>query len=269
MSLGQKICFIGAGRMGTGLVMGILKRKLIPPQHIWACDKLQDRLSPLAKLGVKTSLEIDQVIKKADVIFIAVKPQDIDGVLESLRDDVQSSQLIISIAAGITTSYITRKLERKIPLIRVMPNAPALAREGISAISPAEGVGLEKIKIAREILETVGEIVEIPEELQDAVTGLSGSGPAYIYTVIEGLIQGGIKVGLNQKLASKLAIQTALGAAKVAKETGKSMDKLIATVASPGGITIKGLKVLEKGGLKDCLVQAVIQATQRAKELKK
>jgi len=265
----EKICFIGAGRMGTSLIMGILKRRLIPSQNIWVCDKLQERLSPLSRLGVRTSIQIREIIKKVDVIFIAVKPQDIDAVLEELRENVQPSQLIISIVAGVTTPYIIKKLGEKIPLIRVMPNMPALVREGISAISPAEGVELEKIRIARQILETVGEVVEIPEKLQDAVTGLSGSGPAYIYIVIKGLIQGGVKAGLSQKIASKLAIQTTLGAAKVAKETGDSLDELITAVASPGGTTVRGLKILEKGGLKECLAQAVIQATQRAKELRR
>jgi len=267
--MSQKIGFIGTGRMGTSLIMGILRKKLTSPQNIWACDKLQDRLSFLARSGVKTSTQIRQMIREVDVIFIAVKPQDIDVVLENLKNEVRPSQLIISIVAGVTTSYIIKKLGRKIPLIRVMPNTPVLIGEGISAISPAEKTGPDKIKIAREILNTVGEVIEVTEELQDAVTGLSGSGPAYIYTVIKGLIQGGIKAGLSHKIASKLAMQTTLGAAKIAKESEKSLDELIAEVASPGGTTIRGLKVLEEGGLKNCLAQAVIQATQRARELRK
>jgi len=267
--LSCKIGFIGTGRMGTGLIRGILRKKLVLPENIWACDKLEERLLSISKLGVKTANSVEEIVRKVDIIFIAVKPQDIDPILEKLKNTVSSSQLIISIVAGITTSYIIKRLGKKIPLVRVMPNMPALIGEGISAISPTEYVKANELRIAKEILGAVGEVIEISEELQDAVTGLSGSGPAYIFTVLEGLIEGGLKAGLNYEIASKLALQTALGAVKLAKERKESLEELKSMIISPGGTTAEGLRILQKGGIKNCLAQAVIQATQRAKELKK
>ena len=267
--LTQKIGFIGAGKMGGALIEGILRNKLVSPENLWVCDKFAEKLALLAEKGVNTSTRIEPIIRNTDVIFIAVKPQNIPEVLENLKGKIQASQLVVSLAAGITTSFIIKKLNKEIPLIRIMPNMPALLGEGITAISPIEKVNLEQKGLARKILETAGEVIEVPESQQDAVTGLSGSGPAYIYNVIQGLIRGGIRAGLNSELASKLAIQTTLGAARMAKESNSCLEELCRAVASPGGTTVEGLKVLQKGRLKDCLAEAVVKATQKAKELKR
>lgn len=267
--LTQKIGFIGTGRMGGALIEGIWKKKLVPPQNLWICDRFKEKLSFFGKYGIKTSLGIQPVVKNAEIIFIAVKPQDISQVLEDLKSEVRASQLIVSIAAGITTSYIIKKLGKKIPVIRVMPNIATLVKEGIAGISAGKGVNSEQKRVVRKILKAVGEVIDIPEDQQDAVTGLSGSGPAYIYTVIEGLIQGGVKAGLSQEVASKLAIQTTLGAAKMAKKSKNSLEELREAVTSPGGTTVEGLKVLEEKKLKDCLAEAVVRASQRARELRK
>jgi len=264
-----KIGFIGAGRMGEALIRGMLKGKLIPPQNLWICDKVEEKLLSLLPLKVRISSQIKTIIKKVDVLFIAVKPQDIDAVLKELKNEVKSFPLIISIAAGISTSYISRKLGGKVPVVRVMPNIASLVGEGISAISAEEGTGEKYIKMVKEILGSVGEVIEVPEDKQDAVTGLSGSGPAYIYAVIQGLIEGGVKAGLEEKIASRLAIQTTLGAAKLAKENKVSLRELKTSVISPGGTTAKGLRVLDEGGLKDCLARAVIQASRHAREFSK
>jgi len=267
--LTQKIGFIGTGRMGKALIEGILKKKLVPSQNLWVCDKIEGKLSFFTKYGIKTSLRIQPVVKNTEVIFIAVKPQDILQVLEDLKSGIRASQLIVSIVAGITTSYIIKKLGKKIPVIRIMPNIALLVEEGMTGISAGKGVNLEQKRLVRKILGAVGEVIDVPESQQDAVTGLSGSGPAYIYVVIQGLIQGGVKAGLSQEAASKLAIQTALGAAKLAKESKSSLEELREAVASPGGTTIEGLKVLERGRLKDSLAEAVVRASQRARELRK
>jgi len=267
--LTQKIGFIGTGEMGGALIKGILRRKLVSPENLWACDKFPEKLTWLVKKGVNISIRIEPIVRNTNVIFIAVKPQDISEVLEDLKGKIQASQLLVSLAAGITTSFIIKKLGKKIPVIRIMPNTPALLGEGITAISPVEKVNREQKELVREILETVGEVIEVPESHQNAVTGLSGSGPAYIYSVIRGLIQGGIRAGLSSKLASKLAIQTALGAARMAKESKSSLEELRQAVVSPGGTTVEGLKILQKGRLEDCLAEAVVKATQRAKELNK
>jgi len=255
--------------MGGALIEGMLRKKLVFPKNLWVCDKFVEKLTLLAKKGVNISSEIEPVVKNTEVIFIAVKPQDISEVLEDLKSEIQPTQLIVSLAAGITISSIIKKLGKETPVIRIMPNTPALLEEGITAISPAKKVSVEEKGLVRKILETVGEVIEVPESQQDAVTGLSGSGPAYIYSVIQGLIQGGIRAGLSSELASKLAIQTTLGAARMAKESNCSLEELCQAVASPGGTTIEGLKVLQKGRLKDCLAEAVVRATQRAKELKR
>jgi len=267
--LKEKIGFIGAGSMGSALIRSILEKRLVSSKNLWVCDKIPEKLSSFSEIGINTSVKIKPMIRGVDIIFIAVKPQGISEVLENLKNKIRSSQLIVSIVAGITTSYIRQKLSLEIPVVRVMPNAPALMGEGISAISPSRGTNIENIEIVKEILGAAGEIIEVPEELQDAVTGLSGSGPAYIYTLLEGLVEGGIKVGLSKEVASRLAIQTTLGAAKMAKESGISLDELRRAVVSPGGTTSEGLRVLEKGGFKSCLAQAVIRGTERARELRR
>jgi len=267
--LKEKIGFIGAGKMGSALIRSILEKRLVSSENLWVCDKISEKLSSFSQRGVNTSVKIKPMIKRVDVIFIAVEPQHISKVLEILKNEIRSSQLIVSIAAGITTSYIREKLTTEVPIVRVMPNSPALIGEGISAISPSRGTNIENIEIVKEILEAAGEIIEVPEGLQDAVTGLSGSGPAYVYTFLEGLTEGGIKAGLSKEVASRLAIQTTLGAAKMAKESGIPLDELRKAVVSPGGTTSEGLRGLEKGGFKSCLAQAVIRGTERARELRR
>lgn len=267
--LTEKIGFIGAGRMGGALIEGILRKRLIPPRNLWICDKFLEKLSPWEKKGANISTEVDAVAKNTDVMFIAVKPQDISEVLENLEGKIRAGHLIVSIAAGITTSFIAEKLGKEISVVRTMPNTPALIGEGITAISPAKSVNSEQKILLKRILGTIGEVIEVPEDQQDAVTGLSGSGPAYIYTVIEGLIKGGTKAGLTSDLASRLAIQTTLGAAKMAKESKCSLKDLRKAVTSPRGTTIEGLKVLQERGLEEILTEAVVKATQRARQLNK
>jgi pyrroline-5-carboxylate reductase len=264
-----KVGFVGAGSMGEALIRGILRGKLIPPQNLWICDKVEEKLLSLLPLKVRISSQIRTMIKKVDVLFIAVKPQDMDAVLKELKNETGSFPLIISIAAGVSTSYISRELGGKVPVLRVMPNIASLVGEGISAISRGEETGEEHMKMAKEILGSVGEVIEVSEDKQDAITGLSGSGPAYIYMVMQGLIEGGVRAGLEERIASKLAIQTTLGAAKLAKNNKISLRELKTSVISPGGTTAKGLKVLDEGGLRDCLARAVIQASRRARELRR
>ncbi len=209
--LKEKIGFIGAGKMGSALIRSILEKRLVSSENLWVCDKIAKKLSFFSERGVNTSVKIKPMIKRVDVIFIAVEPQHISKVLEILKNEIRSSQLIVSIAAGITTSYIRQKLTTEVPIVRVMPNSPALIGEGISAISPSRGTNAQNIRIVKEIL----------------------------------------------------------GAAKMAKESGISLDELRRSVVSPGGTTSEGLKVLEKGEFKSCLVQAVVRGSERARELRK
>ncbi len=267
--LTERIGFIGAGKMGGILIKGILRNRLVSPRNLWICDKFIEKLTLWAKEGANVFVEIEPVVKNADVLFLAIKPQDISGVLEHLKGRVQSGQLIISLVAGVTTSLLIKELGNEISLIRIMPNTPALLGEGITAISSTKRVNPEQRILVKRIMAAIGEVVEVPESQQNAVTGLSGSGPAYIYTVIQGLIKGGVRAGLSPELAFRLATQTALGAARMAKESNSSLEELRQAVASPGGTTIEGLKVLNEGRLEECLAEAVVKATQRAKELNK
>ncbi len=267
--LKEKIGFIGVGRMGEALIRSIMDKKLLPLQNIWVCDKVKEKLCPLAKKGIKITTRIKEIVKEVDIIVLAVKPKDIKLVLKELKEEVNPSQLIISIAAGVSIYCLTKLLNKDIPIVRVMPNTPISVGEGMCVFSPGPGVKEDKIKVIRQILKAVGKVEELPEDKQNAVTGLSGSGPAYIYTVIEGLIKGGIKAGLSRKIAYNLAIQTTLGAAKLAEESSLSLGELISAVTSPKGTTAEGLKVLKEKGLKNCIAQAVIKSTERANQISK
>ena len=265
--LTEKIGFIGAGKMGGIIIKGILENRLVSPKNLWICDKFMEKLMLWARAGANVSTEIEPVVRNVDVLFLAIKPQDVSGVVEHLRGRVQPGLLTISLVAGVTTSLLVKELGNKISIVRIMPNTPALLGEGITAISAPERVNLEQRALLKTIMVTIGEVVEVSESQQNAVTGLSGSGPAYIYTVIQGLIKGGIKAGLSPELAFRLATQTTLGAARMAKESNISLEELRQAVASPGGTTIEGLKVLNEGKLEECLAEAVVKATQRAKQL--
>jgi len=267
--LKEKIGFIGAGKMGGFLIGSIIDKKLLPLQNIWVCDKVKEKLRPLAKKGVKVTTSVKEISRNVDIIILAVKPVDIKLVLKELKGEVSSSQLIVSIAAGVSISCLTKMLGKDIPVVRVMPNIPISVGEGMCIFSPGPGVKEDKIKVIRQILNAVGEVEELPEDNQNAVTGLSGSGPAYIYAVIEGLIKGGIKVGLSREIAYNLAVQTTLGAAKLAKESSLSLKDLLSAVTSPKGTTAEGLKVLKEEGLEDCLARAVIKSTERANQISK
>ena len=264
-----EIGFIGAGKMGGAIMRRLVNQKLLPPSKIWICDRLPERMEPLKEMGINLSFSIQEVAQKTTFIILAVKPQDIKEVLKELRPNIRSSHLLISIAAGITTNYIIGLLKKKIPVVRVMPNTAALIGESISAFSSSRKLTPSQLILIKKLMGVLGEIIEVHENQLDAVTGLSGSGPAYVYSFILGLIQGGVEVGLSQKLATKLAIQTTLGATLMAKKTNDSLENLRSAVVSPGGTTAEGLKILQQAGLEQTLALAVKQATQRAKELSK
>jgi len=261
-----KIGIIGTGRMGGAIAVKIIDRKIVPAKNVIIFDKREEKLSPLTRKGA-VPCPTEEIGKKADIIIIAVEPKDVKDVLECLKTKLTPSQVIVSIAAGITTHFISKILENSIPVVRIMPNTPILVNEGMCALSHTSNVDQEKINFIKKIFGVFGKIIELPEEKIDAVTGLSGSGPAYVYLFIHGLIKGGEKCGLSTEVARKLAIQTVLGAAKLAQQTPQNLEELILSVATPGGTTVEGLKVLEKAKMVDFVSQAVIEATKRAKEI--
>lgn len=270
----KTIGFLGSGNLAEALIKGLLASSKINPGHIIASDRISERLLHLAEsYEVKVLSKNFETARNADIIFLTVKPGDIEGVLREIAPEIDAGKLLISTAAGITTSRILEVLKEAglahfLPVVRAMPNTPAIVREGATAICAGLGTGERHIELAAEIFGSIGKVVAIKEEsLMDAVTGLSGSGPAYVFLFMEALIEGGVKAGLPADTAKDLALQTVFGAAKLAMESPMGLDELRRMVASPGGTTIEGLRRLEEGGFKETAASAVLAATKRAREL--
>lgn len=266
----KKVGFLGVGNMGEAIVKGLLRTGLVAADAIAATDVRRDRLEQMARqYGVRAMSSNVELVAWSDVIILAVKPQTMAAVLKEIAPAVDASKLLISIAAGVPTKLIRDQLGKSARLIRVMPNTPALVLEGATAIARAEGLGPDDLDVAQELFGAVGRHVVLEEEALDAVTGLSGSGPAYVAIVIEALADGGVKMGLDRATALTLAAQTVLGSARLILETGTHPGQLKDMVASPGGTTIAGIAALEAGGIRHTLVSAVEQATLRSRELGK
>ncbi|HOV98278.1 MAG TPA: pyrroline-5-carboxylate reductase [Bacteroidota bacterium] len=262
------LAVIGAGNMGSALIRGITKTQLLSPKNIIACDVNEKALLPL-KNGLKIQITKDPVkaVKSADVVLLAVKPVIVPSLLQSIHSSLRESQLLLSIVAGLKIHSLESLCGRAMPIVRVMPNIAATVGMSATAIAVNGKVTHQQQKIATKIFESVGTVVSVGEEQLDAVTGLSGSGPAYIFLLIEALIDGGVKMGLPRTIASPLAIQTALGAATMVKETQLHPAILRDLVTTPGGTTIQGIHVLETKGFRSTLMEAVAAATRRSQEL--
>lgn len=265
----KKIGFIGVGNMGQAIINGLLAAKVVAKDNIIIYDSDNDKVQLLKKKGVRIAADNGDLVDRSDIIILAVKPQIMDEVLEDIKEAVLKSRLLISIAAGITTGHIEDLLARKVAVIRVMPNTPALIRQGATAICQGRFASVGDEKIAEEIFSSVGKTVKVDESLMNAVTGVSGSGPAYIFLIIETLIEAGRQVGLSQEKAEILARQTVLGAAMMAMETGEDTAALRRKVTSPGGTTEAALKYLDKKKFTRILIEAVKVAAVRARELGK
>lgn len=265
----KKLGFIGTGKMGEALIKGILQARLVPAENIFAGDVDFAKLQLLEKeYKINTCKDNCAAVVDSDVIIIAVKPQTVPVVLKEINNSIKN-QLIISIAAGVTIQTYENALPRGTKVVRVMPNIAAIVKEAASAISLGSAVSKEDASIAAAIFNSIGRTVILPEHLMDAVTGLSGSGPAYIFTIIEALADGGVFVGLDRNTAKTLAAQTVLGAAKMVLENGSHTAELKDMVTSPGGTTIRGLRVMEERGVRIAMIDAVIAACERSKELGK
>ena len=265
---GQKVGFIGGGNMGEALIKGLLAAELVPATEVYASDVSLERLRSLdQQYGVQLREDNGALVRDVDIVILAVKPQIMAPVVRQIAPAVTRKKLLISIAAGVSTTTIRAALGKEARLIRVMPNTPALVLEGVTAIAKAEGLEPGDLDTAAEIFSAVGRVVTLDEDLMDAVTGLSGSGPAYVAVVVESLADGGVKMGLDRITAMTLATQTVLGAAKLMLETGMHPGALKDMVASPGGTTIAGIAAMEEGGIRNTLIKAVERATQRSREL--
>lgn len=263
-----RIGFIGAGVMGGAIIKGLISSDFIQKENIIASEVTQELAQKaFDALGIKVVTDNKELIKNSDVIVLATKPYIIKKLLVSLKDFFSEDKLVISIAAGVSTETIEETLEQQIPVIRTMPNTPALIGEGMTAVCRGKYVKDEQIKFAAELFSKVGRYVEVPENLINAVTGISGSGPAFVYLMIEALADGGLKLGLPKKTAIELAAQTFIGAAKLVLETGKHPSVLKDEVTTPGGTTIAGLATMESEGVRSALIKTVGETARVAKEL--
>lgn len=262
------IGFLGGGNMAAALVKGILEAKVVPPERVMVSDVKADRLAWLKQThGVTTTQDNRQLVKASDVVVLAVKPQVFDKVLDAVGADFRPEQLLVSVAAGVPVAAMEARLPANARVVRSMPNTPATVDAGATAIAPGSHATDEDLEIARALFAAVGRVVTLDESLLDAVTGLSGSGPAYVMLMIEALADGGVKVGLHRDTALLLAAQTVYGSAKLLLDTGEHPGRLKDMVTSPGGTAIAGLHTLESGGLRRTLIDAVEAATNRASEL--
>ena len=264
---GKKIGFLGGGNMGEALIRGIVKTGIVPPQELFVTDVRLDRLEELSRTyGLHTLSDNALLVRRVDVVILAVKPQILKAVLQEIAP-ATPGKLLVSIAAGVSTTEIRRHLPAGTRLIRCMPNTPALVLEGATALARGRDLAPGDLETAQAIFDAVGRVVVLEEEHMDAVTGLSGSGPAYIALVVEALADGGVKVGLDRQTAMTLATQTVLGSARLLLETGAHPGQLKDMVTSPGGTSIAGIHTLEAGGLRRTLIDAVERATLRSREL--
>lgn len=265
----RKIAILGLGKIGGALASSLVRNKIVPRENLIGTTGHRDSALEAAKrYGITTLTDNVHAIADAQIIILAVKPQTMKKVLLEIRDAVREDQLILTLAAARTTRFIEEHLQRNIPVVRAMPNTPCLVNAGMTVLCPGRYASKEHIELAKEIFASVGLVAVLDnEDLMDAVTALSGSGPAYAYIMIEALAEGGVKVGLPRSLSTILAAQSLLGAAKMVLETGEHPAKLKDEVTTPAGVTIDGIMALEDGGIRVTLIKTVDRATEKSKEL--
>ena len=271
MLTNKKVAIIGVGKMGETLLNGMINNNLVKKENLTGSNAQEEHEHAQEiskKYGIKTYINNKEMISGKDIIILAIKPQMMKKVLSNIKDMITKKQLIISIAAATTTQFIEDCLGGNIPVIRAMPNTPALINEGITVVCPGRFVDKSHIQIVIDIFGAIG-LVEViyREELMDVVTALSGCGPAYTYIIIESLTEGGVRMGLPRELAKKLTTQTLSGASKMVLETGMHPALLKDAVTTPGGVTVDALMELEDGGIRVTLIKAVSRATEKSKEI--
>jgi len=262
------IGFLGAGKMASALAGGLVHAKLVTPAQILASDSAEPARAAFATAtGARTTAWNPEVVKAASVLFLAVKPDQVPAVLAEIREHFTAKHLLISIAAGVPLAKLEAALDDGARVIRVMPNTPALVGASASAFATGKAALPEDAELAQKLLSAVGIACQVKEPLLDAVTGLSGSGPAYVYQFIEALSDGGVAMGLPRDIATRLAAQTVIGAGRMVLETGLHPGVLKDHVTSPGGTTIEGIHALEKGGLRGTVMDAVRASAEKARKL--
>lgn len=292
MSELRGLVFIGAGQMAEAIVRGVLDAGLVTPDRVTMTDVRPQRLEQLRTLGIRGEAANRAAILHGDVVILAVKPQDVTSVLADIGPHVSADQLIVSIAAGVTIAAIEAGLADgfrraavrpstfdvirddaepnpppRVPVVRVMPNTPCLVRAGMAAVARGTNASPEHEATVLRIFNATGKAVALPEKQLDAVTALSGSGPGFIAVVVEALIDGGVRAGLPRDVATTLAVQTTLGTAQLMSETGEHPARVKDMVTSPGGTTIAGIHAMERAGVRAAMIDAVVEAAERSRQL--
>lgn len=264
----KRVAVLGAGKIGGILIKALLEKQLLSSKATVATVQHEEKARSLSqKWGIPVGTNNRAAARHADIILVCVKPQIVDEVIAQIRPVVTKNQIIISVAASVPTSQIERTLKRAVPVVRAMPNTPCVLGCGMTALCKGKFATAKHLEMASALFGVVGRTVVVDEKHMDAVTGLSASGPAYIYIILESLAEAGVKVGLPRDIATLLAAQTTLGAASVVLETGDHPALLKDAVTTPAGCTIDGILELEEGKLRVTLIKAVVKAAQRAKEL--
>ncbi len=264
----KNLAVLGTGKLGGILLRAYLKQGLFTPKRVTATVKHEEKAANLAKeLGVRVATDNRKAVKDADIVLLGVKPQVVGEVLKEIAPELSKGVLIISVAASVPTAYIESRVGDKVAVIRAMPNTCSIVGTGMTGICPGSHASPEHLEMAKAMFNAVGRTVVVDEKNMDAVTGLSASGPAFAYIILESLAEAGVKVGLPRDVSTLLAAQTMKGAASVVLETGDHPALLKDSVTTPAGCTIDGIMELEEGKLRVTLIKAVVKATQRAGEL--
>lgn len=266
----RTLAILGVGKLGEAILAGLQHAETIPMEQVIVTARRPQRAAAMAaRYGCRAADTNRAAVKDADITLLSVKPFTVHDVVEEIRDLIEGDHLLVSVAAGVTTASIERALGRNTPVVRAMPNTPALVNAGMTALAPGKHAHEADLERAQAIFVSVGRCLTLEEKHMDAVTGLSASGPAFIYVVIESMAEAGVKIGLPRDVATELAAQTVLGAAKMCLETGEHPAKLKDLVTTPAGCTVDGLLELEVGGLRVTLIKAVVEAARRAGELER
>lgn len=265
---GKSIAVVGVGKLGEALIAGLLKQGDIKVGDITGSVGHESSIKRVReRLGISTSLDNREVVAGKDIILLAVKPQNMDAVVSEIADVVTANQLIVSVAASVTTIFVEERLKNEVPVVRAMPNTPSILNAGMTGLCIGRHATEEHKQLAESIFKCVGETVFVDESLMDGVTALSASGPAYLYVIIESLAEAGVKLGIPRDVSTLLAAQTMFGASKMVLDSKAHPAMLKDSVTTPAGCTIDGLMELEEGKLRVTLIKAVVKAAERAREL--
>ncbi len=266
--MSRRVAIIGCGKIGESLLAGLLSSAWRKPDDVIASCRREERATELrGRYGVETTLSNSQAVAGAGLVVLAVKPQDFDPLLGEIGRVLSPEQTVLSVAAAIPTRAIERRLDADVPVVRSMPNAPAVVREGIAGICAGAHAGDEHLALAEECLSHLGRVVRVAEPYMDAVTAVSGSGPAYFALLAEAMIEAGILLGLSREISTQLVVQTMLGTATLLRDEHMHPVELREAVTSPGGTTIRAIRELERAGVRAAFLNAIQAAMERSKEL--